>query len=249
MRKLLILIGLLIGCYTADAQHLTGTVSEESVPLTGAIIRNTRIKSPVVSDTKGDFKIVAARRDTLITTLVGYKPDTTIITNQDFLIIHLQSGAMTLRDVVINGKVLSPLDKFKQNQADYKQIYRIGDDKNVFGIGSSGLEGLLLTINIDKLYSALSKEGKDARRLQRTLINDYHADIVNTRFTDSLVSKITGYKDKQLDDFMINNRPSYEFIAKASDYDLVQYIKRRTKGIILPSDNPTASKSTGKSIK
>jgi len=238
MCKLLILIVLLVGCDYAQAQHLTGTVSEQSVPLIGAIITNTRISTPVVSDIKGDFKIVAARKDTLITTLIGYKPDTTVITNQDFLIINLRSRARTLKDVVINGIVLSPLDKFKKNQADYKQIYRIGDDKNMFGFGAGF--GLLATINIDKLYSALSKEGRNARHLQRVLVNDYHADVVNSRFTDSLVSKITGYKDKQLNDFMIDNRPSYEFIMKANDYDLMEYIRRRAKGIILPSDNPPA---------
>jgi hypothetical protein len=242
MRKLLILVVFLVGYESVKAQHLTGTVSEQSTPLSGAVISNKRFKTPAVSDGKGDFIIVAAKRDTLITTLVGYKPDTTVITNQAFLIINLQPRSKTLSDVIINSTTLSPLDKFKKNQSDYKQIYRIGDDKNAFGFGG-GLGGIGLSINIDKLYSALSKEGKDARRLQKVLVNDYHADIVNSRFTDSLVSKITGYKDKQLDDFMINNRPSYEFVIKASDYDLVAYIKRRIKGIILPTDSPEAAKS------
>src|ERR1700743_3384180 len=113
MRKLLILILLLVGCCSAYAQHLTGTVSEQSVPLTGAIISNKRLSTPVISDAKGEFKIAAARRDTLITTLIGYKPDTTVITNQDFLIINLQPRARTLQDVIINGITLSPLDKFQ----------------------------------------------------------------------------------------------------------------------------------------
>ena len=233
MRNLLTLfVLLLIGIGYSFAQGVPGIVTEGIQPLTGAIIKNKKSKEFAVSDVKGNFHIKAANGDSLITTFIGYKNDTLIFNKYVFLNINLHQLPHPLTEVDIHDKRLTPLQKFEQNKADYKQIYRIGDDKNAFGFGG-GIEGILLTINIDKLYSKFSKEGKDARKLQKTLVNDYHADIVNSRFTDSLVTRITGLKGEKLDDFMINNRPSYEFITQASEYDLISYIRRRANGIVL----------------
>jgi hypothetical protein len=92
-----------------------------------------------------------------------------------------------------------------------------------------GLTGLLsagIALNIDKLYNAVSKEGKDARRLQKNLTTDYKNSVVDKRF-NPLAAQITGYKDQKLKDFIMDNRPSYEMVARSSDYDLVQYIKQK----------------------
>jgi hypothetical protein len=81
-------------------------------------------------------------------------------------------------------------------------------------------------VNVDKVYNALSKEGKEARQLQRNLTNDYKNSIVDKRF-NRLAARITGYKGKQLTDFIADNRPSYEIVIQSSDYDIIRYIKRR----------------------
>ena len=80
---------------------------------------------------------------------------------------------------------------------------------------------------VDKVWSAVSKEGKDARRMQRRLVTDYKSNVINRRFTKTLVGRITGYKGNKLDDFIVKYRPTFEMIQKATDYDLIRYIKKK----------------------
>jgi hypothetical protein len=121
-----------------------------------------------------------------------------------------------LKEVVINSTSITAEETYAENKKDYKEIYRIGDKSNIIGPD-----------NIDKIWSAVSKEGNDARKLQRRLTTDYKSSLVNRRFTKTLVARITGYKDIVLDNFMIKYRPTFEMIPKATDYDLIRYIKKK----------------------
>lgn len=250
MGKHLLLVFFLIACSnrTLLAQSISGSVSNNFAPLSGATIRNITLNKLVVSDAKGNFKIRADRGDTLVTSYISYLTDTLILHDQIFLQISLYPSNNVLREVMISSGRLSPLEKFKKNQADYRQIYRIGDNTHLF-FGSGGLGNAGVGLNIDALYSALSKEGKDARRLQRVLINDYHSDVVNERFTTELVARVTGYQGKQLEDFMISNKPDYQFMQTATDYELIEYIRRRVSGITSPADKPAMAKSSGHGLK
>lgn len=248
--KLLILCTAMIclGVERAVAQGMSGSVSNNNSPLSGAIIRNTETNNIAISDLDGKFQITAFKGDTLVTSFVGYKSDTLILQNQTSLSVYLQPAIQSLTEVVIKGNRLDPLVIFRKNQQDYNQIYRIGDNSRLFNVGG-GLGRVGVGISIDALYSTFSKEGKDARRLQRVLLNDYHNSVVDNRFTKSLVSKVTGYKGQQLEDFMMDNRPSYEFVQAATEYDIIAYIKRKVGGIVLQSDNPSATKIEDKGFK
>jgi len=230
------------------SQIVSGSIRNSEVSLSGALIENLETKIISVSDIKGNFNIKAAVGDTLIVSYISYKPDTIKIRNQTFTTVVLKAETVMLGDVFINGNRLTPLQRYLKNQIEYKEIYRIGNDSNIFFAGG-GFSNGGIGLNIDALYSALSKEGKDARRMQATLTNDYHTDVVDSRFTKELVSKVTGYQGKQLEDFIVNNKPSYEFITQASDYDIIKYIERRMKGIVMMSDNPAPAKATSSGIK
>lgn len=227
------------------AQSLTGSVSGNFVPLNGAVVKNISKTKATMSDVNGNFKINAISGDTLTVGFMGFKTDTLKVKQQAFLVFTLQPLTQLLGEVNISSNRLSPLAQFRKNQEDYKQIYRIGDNTHVFS-ASGDYRRIGVGLNIDALYSNFSKQGKDARRLQKVFVKDYYNDIVDTRFTKNLVNRITGYQGKQLDDFMADNRPSYEFIQSATDYDIIQFIQRRTRGILLQTDNPTAKKTKDK---
>jgi hypothetical protein len=224
----------------AFGQSIEGSITANLKPMGGAIVKNLNSKKFTVSDQDGSFKLLIKTGDTLSASYIGFKTDTLIIYNQIPLVIALKPQSNMLKEVFIKSKV-SPLEKFKKNQSDYKQIYRIGDDHNIISLGG-GYGSAGLAINIDALYSALSKQGRNARRLEKVLIRDYHSDIVDSRFTESLVTKITGYEGGQLDSFMINNRPTYEFIKKASDYDLINYIQQKAGQTAAPKDSTIATR-------
>lgn len=226
LRHCLIVAALLTVNNIAFAQTKYGTVTGDSKPISGAIVENLRSKSVSQTVPTGDFIMAIKKGDTLLTNYADFKTDTLIYNNQTPLLIALKPLPSLLDEVTISERQLSPLDKLQKNQDDFKQIYRIGDDSHVFII-MPGFPWAGLAINLDALYNHFSRAGRNARKLQKTLIRDYKDDVVDARYTKSLVTKYTGYEGKQLDDFMIDNRPTYEFMKYATDYDLIVYIKQK----------------------
>lgn len=225
----------------AFAQNTGGmVVGDNSVILSGALVHNSRTKESAIAGTTGAFNIRAVKGDTLITSCMGYRLDTLTVAKQQYLIIALKQSYYVLNGVVIRGKYISPLDRYLKNREDYKQIYRIGDKSHMFYVGVG------FGVNIDALYSALSMEGKNARRLQQTIVNDYHNSSVDSRFTKALVAQVTGYEGQKLDNFIMDNRPSFEFIEKASDYELTTYIKHKMLGVVVAGDNPAPAEKDHK---
>lgn len=234
--------------HVSFGQTISGSVTDNFTPLNGAIVKNISGKKAAISDGNGNFKITAGKGDTLTISFISYKTDTLMLKDQTFLAITLQPLTQLLSEVLINSNRLSPLAQFNKNQDDYKQIYRIGNNRRLIS-ASGDYRHLGVGLNIDALYSTFSKEGRDARRLQRVFVNHYHNDIVDSRFNKTLVSRITGYKGKQLEDFMADNRPSYSFIESATDYDLIQFIQRCIHGVVLQADNPAAKKTNKEGFK
>jgi hypothetical protein len=182
------------------------------------------------------FSIAAEKGDTLVTIMLNYKTDTLVYNQQDELIIQLKQTSRMLKEVVVNDTLSTPLKIYDQNKKEYSDIYWKGDKSKMVSVSVGTIPGVGL--NIDKLYSALSKQGHDARRLQRDFVQDYRTSVVDQRFNKTMVSKVTGYKGQKLDDFIVKYKPSYDYVIKATDYDLVQYIKRK---MAAGSNNTTAS--------
>jgi len=216
---------LLFGLLQAKSQSISGIVSNGAERIGGVIIKNSGSSSQTISNDLGMFTIRVKKGDTLLTSKGFYKTDTLVYTGQAYLNILLHDQKQTLHEVTIRSTTLSPKDIFEQNKQEYKDIYWKGDYSHMFGVSIGTMPGVAL--NIDKLYSLLSKQGKDARKMQHTLTRDYHDDVVDHHFTKTLVSNITGYDGAKLDTFMMRYRPTYEFIIKASDYDVMQYVKEK----------------------
>jgi hypothetical protein len=211
----------------AQVQNMHGMVVNDNERLSGAVIRNRGTGGHTISNVQGMFYIKAKSGDTLIIGLFNYKTDTLIVGNQENIIVRLKATSKVLREVVIKDGLLSPLKTYNNNKVAYKDIYWKGDKSHLFSIAPGIGLGIGIAINIDKLYNALSKEGKDARKLQRELTSDYKNSVVDQRFTKTLVSSVTGYTGEKLSDFIVKYRPDYEFTCKANNYDLIQYIKEK----------------------
>jgi hypothetical protein len=229
MLKPLLLFSLLLSVSFSDAQlkKITGLVTFNNERMSGAIIKNLSAHIRTISNDRGEFGISAQTGDTLITIREGYIKDTLFVTNQPYLIVKLRKNPLLLKEVVINSTPISPESAYEANKKDYKDIYVKGDKSKIILPGSIFIGmGIGVSLNINKLYNALSKQGKDARSLQHTLTKDYKNSIIDKRF-NPLAARITGYKDKLLSDFIQDNRPTYEIIKNATDYDITQYIKSK----------------------
>jgi hypothetical protein len=205
-------------CFYTTGQNMTiaGLVTFDTVRQSDVVVKNINRHVQSISNDRGEFTILAQAGDTLISSEENYIKDTLRVTDQSFFIIQLKKNSLMFKEVLVKGSPITAEEAYAKNKKDYKEIYRIGDKSNIIGPD-----------NIDKIWSAVSKEGNDARKLQRTLKSDYKSSLVNQRFNKTLVARITGYKDSVLDNFMIKYRPTFEMIQKATDYDLIRYIKKK----------------------
>jgi hypothetical protein len=178
-----------------------------------------------LSNDLGEFSIQAKAGDTLIAVKEGFLNDTLTITDAPYLIIRLRKSPLMLKEVDINSTLLTPEKKLDENKTAYKEIYRKGDKSHAIVITPLGVG-----VVIDKVWSAVSKEGADARRLQRTFVADYQNSIVDRRFSKALVGQVTGYSGERLFNFMSKYRPDYGMVKNATDYEVIQYIKKCLKG-------------------
>jgi hypothetical protein len=184
-------------------------------------ILNTRTQQKVFNNSKGEFFIDAKDGDMIISSLSGYKNDTIKIANQTALVFYLRRLAIRLPEVVFRDSALSAKAKYEETKKEFNKLYRLGNNKDLLNIGPNGAG-----LGIDAIWSAFSKEGKNARRLLEIMERDYQNAIIDQVFNRELVNRTTGLKGGKLLVFMLNFRPPYEFVVKANEYELVNYIKQ-----------------------
>lgn len=199
---------------------LSGEVTFNIDRIPGVTIKNLNLHIQAISNEIGQFSIKVKSGDTLLSVKDGYIKDTLVMDSQQFILIHLRKRLISLNEVVVKSTFISPLEIYENNKKDYKLIYFNGDNKGIFFSGS--------LVNIDKLNNALGKKGIEARQLQHELTKDYKNRIVDSKF-NPIAANVTGYKGKQLDDFISANRPSYETIINFTDYDIIQYVRKKLR--------------------
>ncbi|MHB1178396.1 MAG: carboxypeptidase-like regulatory domain-containing protein [Daejeonella sp.] len=204
--------------------------------LTRVYIFNTRTGAGFYNNTKGEFKANAREGDILVAALQGYGVDTVSVKSENTILFYLRRNSIQLQEVVVRDSLKTPADQLKQTQEEYKTAYSKGTVKDVFTTGGSnggGGAGLSITA----LYNLLSKEGRNARMLQKIIERDYRDAMIEYRYTRNLVTNVTGLSGAKLTDFKQQYKPGYYFILEANDYELIQYIKKAYQSYL---QNPAA---------
>ena len=183
-------------------------------------VTNTRTQKSVFNNSKGEFFINVKNGDILISNLMGYKSDTLTYSGQTTILIYLKRRSIQLREVVFKDSVLSAKEKYEETKKAFNQVNRLGNNKDLLNISQGGVG-----LGINAIWSAFSKEGKNARKLMEIMERDYQNAFIDQVFTKDLITKTTGLKGDKLLIFMINFRPSYNFVIRANQYDMGSYIK------------------------
>lgn len=219
-------MSLFVLCFTVKALAQDGTVrgfvvdKESKLRLAKVYIYNSANDEGIYNTPKGEFKIRAAVGDTLFAVLQGYAVDTVILKGQASLYFQLQSLGINLKEVSIAGRRLSPKEQYESTLKEYKYKLDKGKAKDLLNVGMGGVG-----LGIDAIYNLLSREGKNARHLQKILERDYREAIIDYRFKPDYVKKVLRLTDFELDDFMQQYRPSYEFVLSASDYAFIVFLR------------------------
>ncbi len=182
-------------------------------------VYNTANDQGGYNNTRGEFDIHASPGDILIAAAKGYHPDTLIVSDKKVVLFHMERSTIWLDEVSVIAR-RSPEEQLLKNKREYSTAYSKGESGSIFSVGPTGAG-----LSIDALYKLISREGKNARRLQEIIERDYRESVIDYRFTPELVSGVTGLKGATLADFMRQYRPSYFFVLSANDYNLAFYIR------------------------
>ncbi len=183
-------------------------------------VTNIRTGQTLFNNTKGEFKIGVKQGDKIAAEAEGYYRDTLVYGNQSAMVFYLKRRAIPLREVLVKDSLENARKRYEEAKKQFSNLTRIGNNKDLLSIGSGGVG-----LSIDAIWSAFSREGKNARRLMDVMERDYINNFIDEKFNKKLVGEVTGLKGDRLEVFMLKYRPSYYFVYGASEYNLVEYIK------------------------
>ncbi len=211
-----------VGLQPAAAQEtIQGLVFDKNTKqrVSRVFIYNPSNDAGGYNNTKGEFEIRAKAGDVLIAAANGYYADTLRIADESVVVFQLERSTILIDEVSVIAR-RSPEERLAENQREYSTAYSRGTPGPIFSVAPTGAG-----VSIDALYKLISREGRNARRLQEIIEQDYRESVIDYRFTPELVSRATGLTGDALRDFMRQYRPSYFFVLNANDYNLVYYIR------------------------
>ncbi len=183
-------------------------------------IYNSSIDEGFYNNTKGEFVANVKPGDTLFAALSGHAMDTVVYRGQSAIVFQLRSLGIRLKEVSIYGKAKTPQELYKSKLDEYKYKLDKGSSKDLLNLGPGGVG-----LGIDAIYNLLSREGKNARQLQKILEKDYKEQVIDYRFRPDYVRALVDIKNENLQDFMTQYRPTYQFVLTASEYQFIQFVK------------------------
>jgi hypothetical protein len=212
---------------TAYGQNIAGTVTDKLTrqPVIGATVSLGNIKT--TTNQQGVFLLVSAdKKDSLYIRHINYKTYSCLPgKGNSSLHIELDPARISLNTVTIHGERNFKQDSINNRMAYAKQFDYTGPKvKDIFSTAPKQT-GELLSINLLALVDVLTKKSTNEYKFNKTLIRDEQADFVDHKFTVSKVQQLTGMKGDTLTTFMVDYRPAYPFVKKASEYDMINYIK------------------------
>lgn len=219
---LLFLFSLFSGIAAAQQTPVKGFVidKESKQRLAKVYIYNSRSDDGLYNNNKGEFSTQAAVGDTLFAALQGYGIDTIIYKGNPAIYFQLKSLAIQLKEVSIIGSTITPRERYEKTLREYKYATDLGSSKDLLNLSSRGVG-----LGIDAIYNLLSRKGRNARHLQAILERDYKQQIIDYRFNANFIGKSLRISGYELQDYMQQYRPSYDFVLEASDYEFIVLIR------------------------
>lgn len=206
----------------AQEREIEGMIidKETQFRITRVKISNLNSKRQIFNDSRGEFRIAVKNGEKILAEADGYYKDTLIYSGQSVLIFRLKKMAILLKEIEVKDSVTTARKKYEETRKEFHSLKRLGNNEDILSIGSGGVG-----VSIDAIWSAFSREGRNARKLIDVINRDYMNNFIDERFNKKLVVEVTGLNGDKLEIFMKNYRPSYYFVYGANEYDLISYIK------------------------
>lgn len=193
--------------------------ADSHVPLPRASVVNINTGEVQLTDSTGNFEIEAKDFNKIVFTYVGYFPDTSQINAlylRQLLDIGLHKNKYSIAPVEIIGH--KPDYSFDSVQRRYWFDGALDQQK------TRGLDAVMHPIS--GLYDALSGRQKRLWRFQKDYKAFEERKYIQSRVRPGQIELLFGLKGDSLDQFIQWYQPPYAFVRQATDYQLLEDIKR-----------------------
>jgi hypothetical protein len=231
LNKLLLSLILILAFAEAKAQIITGKVVGDTSdrPVAATLITHSGYQTS--NDANGNFKIhISGIGDTIKVLAVGYQDYVFPVKDikQDHLVIRLKTFPVMMKEVTITAERNHKKDSIELRK-EYGKVfnYQPPKIKDAFVGPPPNVPFAFVSIDLIGLFNALNKKNDPEYKLKKVLLRDEEANYVATRFNKSLVTRVTGLKGDSLNVFMDKYYPTTDWVKKASDYDIMVYVKTK----------------------
>lgn len=217
-------------------RDLTGRIvdsdSHEAVPYVS--IYDAGRNTGTAADRDGKFEITANVGDSLFLTSIGYEGKIWIVTEGtgdvtiemsvisyqlDSITVHAFPDYQEFKREVVNA---TPEPKKPAFDLYIPKDYKPPAETRPGPTSAATSVGVGATIRgpVTALYNALSKEGKDKRKLNAFLKQEDRQEMISQKYNLQVVEHVTNLNEADAKEFMKYCTLSDDFILKSTDYEL-----------------------------
>ena len=240
LKKLLLcmfgLLGLLMTAHGQDLRQIKGRVViavDTARPLPHVQIVNRKRGHGAVSDLEGYYRLKVADGDSIEFRMIGYYD--TIVAVNDLrklsYILPLREKIVTLKPVTIRGerayKPFAPPEKKSDDPyIGYRSVKPSGLDPvdQKIGLATTG-NGAALEGAVTEFANLFSKKEKQRKKLrvlkEKARYEEYYKALLDYWFDENIVSEVTGYRGKELKEFIAFCKPSLQFLEDTNEYQVI----------------------------
>ncbi|WP_224999188.1 carboxypeptidase-like regulatory domain-containing protein [Cesiribacter sp. SM1] len=255
MKKLLLclfsILGLLITARGQGQPIIKGRVvlaADTAKPLPYVQILNKKRGNGTLSNPDGYYQLKAAPGDSIEFRMIGFE-NTRIafseLEKKGFL-LPMKERIVTMQAVTIRSprqsyKQFAPEQKSEDPYVGYRSVKPSGLDPadQKIGLGTTG-SGAVLEGAVTEFANLFNKKEKQRKKIRELKAKDreeqYYKALYDYWFDEATVARLTGYKDKDLAEFIAFCKPTLSFLEETTEYQLILTIRQYQQQYELLSD-------------
>jgi hypothetical protein len=212
---------------SVQAQYkVKGTVYDSSriYPIESVTVLSSNGKG-TVTDSMGRYQLDVSDRDSIWFSFLGKPtPKYPILKIADLtrFDIALRIKMNVMQEVRVRTHVYK--EDSLQNRRDYAKAF---DFKRPNISDMTSISGSGVGIDLDEVIRVFQfRKNRSMEKFRERLLEQERQKFVDHKFNKPLVRRLTHLAEADLDKFMLQYRPTYEFALYSSEYDFQYYIKK-----------------------
>ncbi len=227
MKIIITLLSVLLASTVAFCQIQRGVVidGDSSKPLYPATIANVTTGLSYITDEQGAFAVPASNGDILAFSAIGFQSARRAAATGKFMTVEMASLSVKMKEFVLH----SGYTQFQQDSLTLTTMYEKELKKKPVKTGFSNANGGGITGLIGGPVQKISKSYRQNKRFKENFERDMEQRFIETRYTKTLVTNLTGLKGDAATEFMNAHPMDYPFARAASDLELKMWIRNSFK--------------------